>query len=119
MQSCHLRMRSHLGLMAFLQKSTRKTTIGLVRTYYWYTERPLLQILLVAMSMGIFKIITKGWLYKSLIKNWYPITLLNVSYKILAKVLALRLLDVLPTFISKSRSGFIRGRYIIENLITS
>ena len=56
---------------------------------------------------------------KALIKNWRPIMLLNVSYKILAKILALRLVDILPKFICATYTGFIKGRHILENLITN
>ena len=52
-------------------------------------------------------------------KNWCPITLLNVSYKILAKVLASCLVNILPKFICSTQTSFIKGRYILENLITN
>ena len=44
--------------------------------------------------------------------------LLNVSYKILAKIMALRLVNILPKFVNATQTGFIKGRYILENLIT-
>lgn len=69
-------------------------------------------------NRGIIKLLPKDG-DKSLIKNWRPITLLNVSYKILAKVLAHRLVDILPRFICSTQTGFIKGRCILENLITS
>ncbi|XP_059069967.1 uncharacterized protein LOC131859829 [Cryptomeria japonica] len=69
-------------------------------------------------NQGIIKLLPKDG-NKALIKNWRPITLLNVSYKVLAKILALRLVDILPKFIGPSQTGFIKGRYILENLITS
>ncbi|GLJ49275.1 hypothetical protein SUGI_1041170 [Cryptomeria japonica] len=69
-------------------------------------------------NRGIIKLIPKEG-DKALIKNWRPITLLNVSYKILAKILALRLQDILPKIISSTQTGFIKGRYILENVITS
>lgn len=56
---------------------------------------------------------------KNLIKNWRPITLLNVSYNFLAKVLAIRLVHILPKFVSITQTSFIKGRYILENLITA
>lgn len=69
-------------------------------------------------NQGIIKLIPKDE-DKSLINNWRPITLLNVSYKILAKVLAFRLEKILPKFVCSTQTGFIKGRYILENLITS
>ncbi|XP_059064589.1 uncharacterized protein LOC131856711 [Cryptomeria japonica] len=56
---------------------------------------------------------------KTFIRNWRPITLLNVSYKILAKILAIRLVHILPKIVSATQTGFIKGRYILENLITT
>jgi hypothetical protein len=69
-------------------------------------------------NSGIIKLIPKEG-DKSLIKNWRPITLLNLSYKILAKVMARRLEKILPKFICHSQTGFVKGRFILENLITS
>ena len=54
---------------------------------------------------------------KGLIKNWRPITLLNVSDKIFAKILAQRLQSILPKFVTPSQTSFIKGRYILENSI--
>lgn len=46
-----------------------------------------------------------------------PISLCNVSSKILAKVLNTRLSQLLPRIISSNQSGFIRGRLISENIM--
>ena len=51
-------------------------------------------------------------------KNWLPITLLNVDYKILTDVLANRLKNVLPNIIHSSQKGFLKNRYIGENIRT-
>ena len=48
-------------------------------------------------------------------KNWRPITLLNVDYKILSSVLSLRLRQVLKDVISQEQKGFLAERYIGEN----
>ena len=52
------------------------------------------------------------------VKNWRPISLLNVDYKILAKVLSLRLLELLPSVISEEQTCSLKGRKISHNLST-
>lgn len=47
-------------------------------------------------------------------KDFRPISLLGNFYKILAKVLAKRLVDVLDADISPSQNAFIRGRQILN-----
>ena len=48
--------------------------------------------------------------------NWRPITLLNVDQKIAAKAIAKRLETVLPNAIHPDQTGFVKGRYIGENI---
>ena len=50
------------------------------------------------------------------LKNWRPISLLNVDAKIASKVIAERLKLVLPDFIHKNQSGYIPGRNICDNI---
>ena len=69
-------------------------------------------------NKGVIKLLPKTR-DKILIKNWRPITLLNLSYKILAKALARRITPLVSRFISQTQTRFIQGRYILENLITS
>lgn len=83
-----------------------------------YIEAIFLGSLGLEINSGIIKLLPK-YGDKALIKNWRPITLLDVSYKILAKILALRLVHILPKFVSATQTSFIKGRYILENLITS
>ena len=61
-------------------------------------------------------LIPKGTKDKRLLKNWRPVSLLNVDYKILAKVLATRLQKVISYVISSDQVGYIRGRYIGDNI---
>ena len=53
---------------------------------------------------------------RTLLKNWRPISLLNVDYKILAKVLAARLKKVLPLIIHSDQTCGVPGRSIYDNL---
>lgn len=45
-----------------------------------------------------------------------PISLLNVDYKILTKVIAKRLEKVPPKIINPDQTGYVKGRYIGENV---
>ena len=45
-----------------------------------------------------------------------PILLLNVDYKILTKVIAKRIEKTLPKIINPERTGYVKGRYIGENI---
>ena len=50
------------------------------------------------------------------LKNWCPISLLNIDCKILSKVLARRMEKVLPNFIHSDQTGFVNGKYIGQNI---
>ena len=52
-----------------------------------------------------------------LVKNWRPLSLMNVDYKIFEKVLGLRLQPILNRIIHRDQTGFLKGRYIGENLL--
>ena len=51
-----------------------------------------------------------------LVDNLRPISLLNTDYKILTKVIAKRLEKVLPRIINPDQTGYIKNRYIGENV---
>lgn len=69
----------------------------------------------------------KGWLcplYKSKgelrdVSNYRPITLLNTDYKLLSKILALRLVQVAPYLIHRDQAGFVPGRHIADQTMTA
>ncbi|GBG60615.1 hypothetical protein CBR_g8636 [Chara braunii] len=51
------------------------------------------------------------------IRNYRPITLLTVVYKMLSKALANRLIDVIEGLIHPAQTGFLRNRNIQENIL--
>ena len=59
---------------------------------------------------GVIICIPKGDKSKDLIKNWRPISLLNVVYKIGSACIAKRLKSVLPFLINEDQTGFMANR---------
>jgi exonuclease III len=65
---------------------------------------------------GIISLIPKGDKDPRFIKNWRPISLLNVDYKILTKVLANKLKLVLESIIHQDQAAYVKGRQIGHNI---
>ena len=65
---------------------------------------------------GIITCIPKGDKPREFLKNWRPISLLNVVYKIGSSCIANRIKEVLPQLINEDQTGFVPGRYIGDNL---
>ena len=68
------------------------------------------------MKQGIISLIPKKKKNTEYLKNWRPVSLLNVDYKIATKTIATRLEKVQPHIIHSSQSGYIKGRFIGESI---
>ena len=47
-------------------------------------------------------------------ENWRPISLVNVDTKIMSKVIATRVKEVLPSIIRYNQTGYVKDRFIGE-----
>lgn len=70
----------------------------------------------VSQRRGVIKLIPKKDTNPHLIKNWRPLTLLNCNYKIATKAIANRIKSVIPQLINNDQTGFLKGRFIGENI---
>ena len=64
---------------------------------------------------AVITCIPKGNKPRNLLKNWRPISLLSVLYKLISGTIASRTKSCLQNLISHTQTGFIKGRYIGES----
>ena len=69
----------------------------------------------ISQRRGIITLIPKNSV-PFLFKNWRPISLLNTDYKIATRCIASRLKQVLPSITHSDQTGYLKGRYIGENV---
>ena len=65
-------------------------------------------------NMGLLTLLFKKG-DRALLSNWRPISLLNTDYKILAKVLSIRLSKVLENLVEDDQTCGVPGRTILNN----
>ena len=65
---------------------------------------------------AVIALIEKKEKDKRLIKNWRPISLINVDSKIASKALASRMKTVLSNIIKCDQTAYVKGRYIGESI---
>ena len=70
----------------------------------------------VPQKQAVITLIEKKGKDRSFLENWRPISLVNVDAKIMSKVLATRIKNVLPDIIHHNQSGFVKDRYIGETV---
>ena len=71
--------------------------------------------LYISQRQAVIKLIEKKDRDKRFVKNWRPISLLNVDTKILSKSLAEKLKNVLPELISSNQTAYVKNQCISES----
>ena len=70
----------------------------------------------ITQKQGVITCIPKQNKSQINLKNWRPISLLNVIYKLASAVISNRLKKVLDNIINENQKGFIAGRFLGENV---
>ena len=70
----------------------------------------------ISQRRGVISLLPKEDANLLKLPNWHLITLLHVDYKIASKVIATRFEKVLDLLISPDQTGFLKGRYIGQNI---
>ena len=70
----------------------------------------------ISQRRGVITLIPKENSDPRELSNWRPITLLNVDYKIASKAIVSRIEKFLPLLINSNQTGFMKGRYIGQNI---
>ena len=69
----------------------------------------------ISQREAAIKLIEKKDRDKRFVKNWQPISLLNIDTKILSKSLAEKLKNVLPELISSNQTAYVKNQCISES----
>ena len=65
-------------------------------------------------KQAVITLIEKKGKNRNYLENWRPISLINVDAKIASKVIATRVIKVLPEIIHCNQTGYVKGRFIGE-----
>ena len=117
-----------LGSLKFDEKRKSPGSDGLTKEFYICFFEEINQFLIEALNesfnigqlstsqrQAVIILIEKKDKDKRMIKNWRPISLINVDAKIASEVLALRMQKVLASIINYDQTAYVRGRYIGES----
>ena len=65
-------------------------------------------------EQAVITLIEKKGKDRNYLENWRPISLINEDAKIASKVIATRVIKVLPEIIHCNQTGYVKGRFIGE-----
>jgi exonuclease III len=98
-------------------------TVALYKALWKHLKGPLLDALVEGIDEGcmcpsqrqaIIRLIRKKDKDPSILKNWRPISLMNVDAKLFSASLANRLKPLIPHIVSEEQLGFVQGRLITD-----
>ena len=92
----------------FFRDNIKNSLSDAIKTYFISGE------LFASQNQAVIKLIEKKDGDKRLIKNWRPISLLNIDTKLISKVIAIRLKKVLNNLISENQIAYLNNRFISE-----
>jgi hypothetical protein len=114
-----------LGAMALAKSLSPNGVVNELYKLLWPTlKTEFLAMILAAVEKGalpagvnegLIVLLHKGG-GRNTLNNWRPTTVSNVSYKIFAKALQMRLQPILMEIISLDQSAFLPMRYILDNI---
>ena len=65
---------------------------------------------------AVITLIEKKGKDRTFLENWRPISPLNVDAKIMSKVIASRIKNVLPGIIHHNQTGYVKDRFVGETI---
>ena len=94
--------------------------------FYEQLKEPLYRLYLTCFRTGCLNLIARVGVIQLIpkrnrcdleVKNWRPLTLLNLDYKVIARVIALRMELVMDALIGPQQTGFMKDRHISHNIL--
>lgn len=123
--------RELLNTLKSFAKNKSPGNDGITAEFYLYfwnlVSKPLLDCykesykegeMCTSQKQSVISLIEKPGKNKMNIKNWRPISLINVDAKIISKCLAMRMQEVLPDIIHPNQVGYVKNRFIGEGILT-
>ena len=65
-------------------------------------------------KQAVITLLEKSGKDRTLLKNWRPISVVNVDAKVMSKVIAATVKKVLPSIIHYKQTGYVKDRFIGE-----
>ena len=97
----------------FYCKFWKEISPSLIDSYQYSYEN---ESLSASQRQAVITLLEKRDKDKSFLCNWRPISPLNFDYKLLTKVFANRIKEVLPSIISSTQTGYVKNRSIEDSV---